>query len=863
MTEARNSMTQKKASDPAIEVSDMRQRTRLILGLALALTFGAALWPSIGSAQVCTPPSTFVFDTIRVKDFQGLPGDTIELPLYYGCDSNTISLSVNIRYPDSLLEPLLIDSTPIVDTTITTLPPDTVIDTVAWIGVLDVRTVGRATVLGPGFYQNYCVKVPDSAIIKVQFLPLFINFDTIPGQLSTDTTEIFRVKFRVKSTTIPNGSARPVTVVHLPVLDTTVFPPVQVGCSFSGSVQIWQTTTGVQTPGIYPVLRGGTFTLATAPTPQCTTPAQCTTPPAGYQLPATCVSGTCQYTVIPIGTNTAPSLIINGVSGSNSINIQQGATVQFTVSSADVNASDQITLSAIGSLPAGATFSTVTGGASGVSSVFSWTVGVGQSTAIVTFRAQDNSGATNSTTTGTMTIVVEEPQFDKLFSTSAKKSNGQGPVGGVPGFQFPVLFPIDLVNSVHDSVFGVQYDIMYPHRQVIFDSMISTARTPSFVVDYFRFNDSSLRVVTYGLANEIVATDSFEPTAILKAAFTIDSFATPGVYDVLLSKGRISIDPSPIVASESLLTLPGAIDVDRFGDVNSDDRVDIGDGVSIVGYIIGNFGLPPRNFAAADVTRNDSVNVVDLVGVNNIIFGLPVAPAPPIPPLGPLATITFDQNLITPGEFNVATVSGEFPDRIAGVELRVRYNPATVSMLPPFLPNEASEFRLFYRDDRQGNMKVVYYVSDSLKAFPIGQSSMLELNLLAGDNLRAGDVAITDVILANPHAERVDTENPEGPTLPQSFSLSQNYPNPFNPTTKIDFEIAESGGLSQHVSLKIYNVLGQKVKTLLDKTLPPNQYTVEWDSHSDAGKPVATGVYLYRLEVGQTHVGTKKMILVK
>jgi hypothetical protein len=94
--------------------------------------------------------------------------------------------------------------------------------------------------------------------------------------------------------------------------------------------------------------------------------------------------------------------------------------------------------------------------------------------------------------------------------------------------------------------------------------------------------------------------------------------------------------------------------------------------------------------------------------------------------------------------------------------------------------------------------------------------------------------------------------------LPYRFELSQNYPNPFNPVTTIEYSLPRLG----HVSIEIYNVLGQKVRTLVDREESAGSYTITWNGTSSAGSPVATGVYLYRFQAGD-HVDTKKMLLLK
>ncbi len=94
--------------------------------------------------------------------------------------------------------------------------------------------------------------------------------------------------------------------------------------------------------------------------------------------------------------------------------------------------------------------------------------------------------------------------------------------------------------------------------------------------------------------------------------------------------------------------------------------------------------------------------------------------------------------------------------------------------------------------------------------------------------------------------------------LPAGFALEQNYPNPFNPTTMISFSLPSA----QHVTLEIYNVQGQKVRTLIDEVRGAGEHAIEWDATSYAGDRVASGIYFYRLTAGD-YVVSKKMTLLK
>ncbi len=95
-------------------------------------------------------------------------------------------------------------------------------------------------------------------------------------------------------------------------------------------------------------------------------------------------------------------------------------------------------------------------------------------------------------------------------------------------------------------------------------------------------------------------------------------------------------------------------------------------------------------------------------------------------------------------------------------------------------------------------------------------------------------------------------------SLPDQFELTQNYPNPFNPTTDIAFTLPQAA----HVTLEIYNVLGQHVATLVDDYREAGEHLVQWDSRDAGGQQVSSGIYLYRLQAGEL-VEMKKMLLLK
>jgi hypothetical protein len=94
--------------------------------------------------------------------------------------------------------------------------------------------------------------------------------------------------------------------------------------------------------------------------------------------------------------------------------------------------------------------------------------------------------------------------------------------------------------------------------------------------------------------------------------------------------------------------------------------------------------------------------------------------------------------------------------------------------------------------------------------------------------------------------------------IPKTFTLSDNYPNPFNPTTMIEYGLPSSSD----VRLEIFNLLGQRVRTLVEGNVSAGYHTAVWDGRNDMGQSLQSGVYFYRLQGDRTGI-VKKMLLLK
>ncbi|KPL08533.1 hypothetical protein AMJ86_00215 [bacterium SM23_57] len=174
------------------------------------------------------------------------------------------------------------------------------------------------------------------------------------------------------------------------------------------------------------------------------------------------------------------------------------------------------------------------------------------------------------------------------------------------------------------------------------------------------------------------------------------------------------------------------------------------------------------------------------------------------------------------------------------------------------IPQMMTNFMRWYEDPLGGNKtkdtdnydkttddmdrRTIIYYRDTLDASYSTSSAAYTGSTTGGP---VGDLNWFDMVNA--------IENGNFNNKPTSFTLSQNYPNPFNPTTQINFQIPKA----DKVTLEIYNIIGQRVATLVDQKMAPGEYTIVWDAYN-----AASGVYFYKLSVDQFSQ-TRKMILMR
>jgi hypothetical protein len=164
-----------------------------------------------------------------------------------------------------------------------------------------------------------------------------------------------------------------------------------------------------------------------------------------------------------------------------------------------------------------------------------------------------------------------------------------------------------------------------------------------------------------------------------------------------------------------------------------------------------------------------------------------------------------------------------------------------------------------------GKTRIVYEVAENSALVPdmdgvVGSGWKSTVALVAGglqdNNDNVTNVATVTPLNVTPAPEVVTVES----ELPDAFALEANYPNPFNPTTTIGYAIPAVG--AGHVELVVYNMNGQKVRTLVSETQEAGYYNVVWDGRNDTGELVSSGIYLYQIVSGSFHQ-IEKMTFIK
>ena len=290
------------------------------------------------------------------------------------------------------------------------------------------------------------------------------------------------------------------------------------------------------------------------------------------------------------------------------------------------------------------------------------------------------------------------------------------------------------------------------------------------------------------------------------------------------------------------------------GDVNGDVKVDVLDLVTVVRYILRLEEFNSQQMWAADVQEDGVINVLDALGIVNIILGIPSVKNGA--PHGQAMISLGEIPRFSKGELSVPIVL-ESPVPVAALQLQILLPVGAELVTPPQSTPQSQLFTVSHR--LWGNhLKLILYSLSHETILPDGSLPIALLKLTGG----TAPLRIESVTIADENGEKIPTGiKPHGPLPETDWIMCQNYPNPFNPFTDIRYRIQDVGYPVQ-TTIKVYNLVGQEVSTLVNELKRPGYYTVTWDGRDTNGTPMPSGTYFCRV-VAEEMSQTIKMILAR
>ncbi|MCK4858578.1 MAG: T9SS type A sorting domain-containing protein [candidate division Zixibacteria bacterium] len=285
--------------------------------------------------------------------------------------------------------------------------------------------------------------------------------------------------------------------------------------------------------------------------------------------------------------------------------------------------------------------------------------------------------------------------------------------------------------------------------------------------------------------------------------------------------------------------------IDARGDINLNGLAyEIADAVLFTNYFLRGitvFTISVHGQIAATDINNDGLTLTigDLIYLLRIITG----DALPVPKLSPYSE---QAELVVVHDGSATRLATSSTSDLGGVFLKIRLGDAAATEVVKSLTIDEMGFDCAVNGDM---LHVVIYSDKQGAAIPAGRTDLFTI-------ANGIDCEIVHAEAAGYYGNMISLKV-ESPSLPSGFQLSQNYPNPFNPETEISLSLPQPSDWS----LTIYNVNGQVVKRF-EGTSAAGEVHVYWDATDDCGRPVATGIYFYRMDAGD-FTDTKKMLLVK
>ena len=196
------------------------------------------------------------------------------------------------------------------------------------------------------------------------------------------------------------------------------------------------------------------------------------------------------------------------------------------------------------------------------------------------------------------------------------------------------------------------------------------------------------------------------------------------------------------------------------------------------------------------------------------------------------------------------------------MEFELNYNAELVDIQAPYSIDAQGNVMISSNIVAAGTKKVIVTDMQGGTIKPVGEVYLSIPVVFKGSIYDIGQVEIDNINVAGFAGDLIDyvsrTAISEVKLIPSDFSLQQNFPNPFNPSTEIRFDLPEEG----QVELSVFNMQGQKVRTLESGRMTPGYHAIIWNGTNDNGSRVSTGMYFYSIQTNKFQA-VRKMLFLK
>jgi len=294
-----------------------------------------------------------------------------------------------------------------------------------------------------------------------------------------------------------------------------------------------------------------------------------------------------------------------------------------------------------------------------------------------------------------------------------------------------------------------------------------------------------------------------------------------------------------------------------YGDVTMDQTLATDDASYVLQYTVGKREFSEALIETGDVSYNGSVTAYDAwlilqkiagnissfpvedsllskIGVNNFVMSV--------------EPVSGSENLIL-----VKFSSKEQITNIAAFEIHLNYESDAVSFLEYTFSEEMENLWTITNSEEPG----IFRLSTIAQPYTELAEDFLILTFrIEGNNANTGDFNVTHFLINETNV--LESLDERVKSVPEVYNLYQNFPNPFNPETRIDFQLPKGS----EVTLKIYNILGQEIKTLVSEEKEAGYYSILWNGENNYGIKVSSGIYIYQIRAGD-FIKSRKMVYIR